>query len=327
MITSWLLMPTRRAPDESAGFPEVPTVELASGFSWVIGIALASVVLVTIGIAYFEMRRRQNLRVAHRKGNVARRRGRWRALNQGRLRTAPSSAAMVRPDGGKALDALIGLRPELSWALRNDYIELAWPCQPSAGQDGGLIDCSCEPLPPRFVPAGRPRTLDNVIGSDFSRADRVHLLRQVARFLLELHSRGWAFGAVWWDSFLYCESDNLQLLVRNAEFARRLGDLPAFAGPPPAGWEDIDHLRDRGPFPSLQTDRYRFALMVHRLLVTDEPNGPIVQGLVTELDHAVPEPVRLLLWASVDPGRPRPLIRQWLAALDEPLVAAQSADH
>lgn len=323
-----ILSPTRWAPEERAGFPEVPPAQLAPGSPWLIAMALAVALLLVMGIIVLgRRRRRRNLRGAHFGSGADQWDRQRRAPNRGRRRTPLVSAVVVRRDGAKALDELIGLRPELYRALHNDGIELAWPSQPRVGQDGGLIDCSCERIPARFLQAGTSRTLDRAIGSDMSHADRVQLLRQVARFLHELHRRGWAFGAVRWDSFLYCEGAKPSLLVRNAEFARRLGDEPAFARQSPARSRDDDHGRGLDAFPSLRDDRYCFSLMVQQLLGAKKLGQVNILGLDSVRDGSVDGECSHLLLAGVEAGRLRPFACEWLVAFDEPVFTIRSSEH
>lgn len=324
---------TRWVPNEPPGLVQLAPTQPSAGFPWLLVIAIAVLVLgVSAVIAAFILRRRRDpwdddtydyvAEPWHQGDPTVVQTSRRIPPPGGGAHPGPSpksTAEQVRRSGAATLGELIALRPELQRDLVHDGIDLAWPYLPEVGAHGELFNCLSEPVPDRFLNDGMPRTLDQAITTGIGRAEREVLLIRVARFLQAMHRHNWAFGAVWWESFLYSLDGDPRLLVRNAEFARPSGDEAAFAARLRKEWSDPDPSQ-ACTFPTIQTDRFRFAVMVNALLVANDPKARLTlsPGLHSAVDPRGNDQIGYLVGRSVQAQRSRPSMTEWLSALPHP---------
>ena len=227
-------------------------------------------------------------------------------------------------DGKRDLDRLIALGSSLSTGTRDSCL-IHWPATAHTDGSGDLIGCTIrvpDPTPVKGLPES---PLDLLLVQHLSRDERGDagrsLLVEVARFLDSLHSRGWAYGAIRWDSILYSLDPEPRVAIRNLEGARRIGGRPAFTWRGEAAWADP---RDPSQVPTLDRDRFLFALMAYRLLVTQDPESPFESNsrydVAGHWSVGELQALNLLLRRASQSPVGRPAMDLWVAVLD-------SSDH
>ncbi len=236
---------------------------------------------------------------------------------------APSPAApslIVNPDGLTVLQRIIALGQDLQLELAGAGVDLEIPLGPVADVTGRLVDCDLPEPELRFLYEERgwmwERTLDQ--GRDLDLGVRLGLAIGIGRFLHQLHERGWAYGAMSWPNLLLSSEPRPDVLIRGLPHLRRLGGSQAFIVSPDPLWKSAGSPDE----PTLDLDRYQFALLLYRLTLTSSASAPLPSAVGLEgselgsLTHAGRLEV-LFHRAAGAPGT-RPAISEWLAALSAP---------
>jgi hypothetical protein len=150
--------------------------------------------------------------------------------------------------------------------------------------------------------------------------ERLTLVRLVASFLDAMHRSDLVYGDISWVNFTYALGPQPRLCVLDFDSTRRVGG-PPFTRKPAADTVDWhDPSLGRGwRLATLDIDRYKFALLVMRLLITRDLGSPLdsqvtvdpVPGLrsdqVAMLQH--------LLRRAAGPSGTRPQLSEWRTAL------------
>ncbi|MFT4217715.1 MAG: hypothetical protein QM619_11110 [Micropruina sp.] len=173
----------------------------------------------------------------------------------------------------------------------------------------------------RALPTGKAFQLVEPITA----ADRLELVKLVGVFLNELHAQDFVYGDVSWANFLFVRKPT-KIGVIDLDSTRRL------AGPfikdkdavDTLGWRDSLAPADPEPL-GFDLDRYRYALLVYRMLVTLDRESVFPEDVVS---IAVPrtdglaESARatlefVLRRAAAAPYGCRPPICEWLGAYEK----------
>ncbi|MGV1004897.1 MAG: hypothetical protein ACOYEV_09055 [Candidatus Nanopelagicales bacterium] len=253
-------------------------------------------------------------------------RSRRRSAEPGRSDPAPAlepGTRLVNPAGAGELGDLIALGPRLQARLVNLPIELAWPRQAVVSDTGELLGCRTdEPSADFLVPGGpmRLRTLDLALSADprgggpLDFGTRLACGLSIGFFLHELHRCGWAYGAVNWESFGY-QAPTGRLWIAGIEQARRIGSQPSFAQVADPLWSDP---RNPGLIAHFDQDRYRYALLMYRLVITAQPRAVLADSAVgvPELAAGQRRRIAALLRRAGSAEQARPTIVEWLEILN-----------
>lgn len=148
---------------------------------------------------------------------------------------------------------------------------------------------------------------------------RAQLLWLVARFLDAMHCEGIAYGDISWDNFSFQFDPKVRLSVYYFESTRAIGSRAMIIVPTvnPANWHDPEAPGEPASF---DTDRYKFALLAYRMLVSKTldariDSAQIPKHLATFNDRQVRHMRRLWIRAAGERGT-RPTIHEWLWALE-----------
>lgn len=155
-----------------------------------------------------------------------------------------------------------------------------------------------------------------------SPTERLQLVRKVGVFLDTLHAADLVYGDLSLKNMRYA-TDPLELLVMDMDGVHRISTkvIPAKDLANTPDWND-PHRTSELPL-GFDLDRYKFALLVHRLVVVNHVSAPfpddpsaIVVPEEAAPDHAQREGLAFLLHRAATGGTgSRPPIREWLSML------------
>ncbi|MBY9075964.1 hypothetical protein K1X13_14110 [Nocardioides sp. WL0053] len=154
------------------------------------------------------------------------------------------------------------------------------------------------------------------------RADDTHrleLVRLVAAFLEAMHREELVYGDLSWGNLAFSVGDKVELCVFDFDSTRQVG-RPAFTRQRPAQTVDWNDPEDRSrAVASFDSDRYKFALLVYRLLVAHDfdsrPEDATRVGSISGLDQRGVHGLQSLLRRAAGHAGTRPQISEWLAVL------------
>lgn len=231
-----------------------------------------------------------------------------------------------------ALKTLVDLPSQLQPSERNRlYEETAWPLArvyDKAQLSGFLM----QEIPDRFLaPNGtgaikmrelqhlifprKPLWGDIVPASGVSTQTRVDVAREFTGLMALLHSRAMIIGDVSMRNVLWTGTDGqpVTIFLIDCDGIRMLGQVPVMAQAETPDWEDA-HQPPTGP--DLDTDRYKLALLVGRVLSCQAYIRPKDDALTLPFDLPDRMATRIeSLWKqAASPYGQRPDANQWLQA-------------
>lgn len=224
--------------------------------------------------------------------------------------------------------------PSIQGALNGSRIDLAWP-ESAIELDGALSGYRMPKIPERFwfeADIGprkkRLRTLDfavprtSAIRVPFavSADHRLELVQLVAEFLLAMHKNGLVYGDLSWTNFAF-SLHPVELSVHDFDSSRKVG-ARSFTGEAAAqtpDWWDPETPNPR--VAALDGDRFKFALLAFRLLVSQDLHSALDISLLDARGQSLGAEVLRLrpLWVRASFGAGgRPQVCEWLAVLGDP---------
>lgn len=170
-----------------------------------------------------------------------------------------------------------------------------------------------------------------------SAAERIQLVRLVGVFLDTLHANDFVYGDLSLKNMRYA-TDPMSLLVMDMDGVHRISTqvIPEKDLANTPDWNDPYRLSEL-PL-GFDLDRYKYALLVYRLLVVNNVSQPFPSDPMSlvfpeglGLDSGVQDTLDFLLRRAASGGAgSRPPIREWLSALPvdaDPGVRWSSASH
>ncbi|MCD0447622.1 hypothetical protein LO762_00195 [Actinocorallia sp. API 0066] len=142
---------------------------------------------------------------------------------------------------------------------------------------------------------------------------RLHAVRQAAALFQLLHSKGLVIGDVSMVNLLWSHTPGIHLL--DCDGIRRQGHPPVTAQAETPDWDDPTQPPGG---PDLDTDRYKLALLVVRVLARDSGVRPLqAPTLLPGLPQRIVEEVTKRFAEANGPRGTRPDAARWCAALSE----------
>jgi hypothetical protein len=143
---------------------------------------------------------------------------------------------------------------------------------------------------------------------------RINVARQVTTLIQFLHSYSLVIGDVSMSNILWAEEDPPGIFLIDCDSTRRVGSRPVMPQPHTPEWDDP--LLTGGS--DLDTDRYKLALVVGRVLCRDAylrpgPDLPLLPGIPDRNAARV----RVLWQEAAGPHGSRPDAAHWLRALSD----------
>ena len=236
-----------------------------------------------------------------------------------------------------ALELLVGFPTSLPAGDRDRLLrQSAWP-RARVTHQGQLTGFLMQQVPDRFYArssagVNKARELQYLIyerkpawgdiaHSDVSAATRIEVAGQFAALADLLHSKSLVIGDVSMSNVLWAPGDPPSVMLIDCDGIRQLGSSPVLPQAETPEWND-PHQPQGGP--DLDTDRYKLALLVGRVLCKSpyiRPGEPLqpVPDLPVNVALAVDR-----LWArAAGPRGDRPHAREWAAALAGELLEAR----
>ena len=143
--------------------------------------------------------------------------------------------------------------------------------------------------------------------------DMLALVRLVARFLDAMHRHDLVYGDISWTNFTFA-LDPVRLCVHDFDSTRRLGG-DAFTAQPPLDtidWDDPE-VSD-APVATLDSDRYKFALLAYRMLAVEDLSARLDPDKAAATTAQRSDLQHLWRRAAGRTGT-RPQLAEWLPAL------------
>lgn len=237
---------------------------------------------------------------------------------------------LIDAEGEFAALANAGMRVEQR--LQGANVELVWPKVPVV--EGRSLNGFLMPLVPvdsAYVVTIRgskyqstmdfavPRSAANAFRPDVvpTREQRVQLLLGLARFLEALHAEDHVYVDLSWRNCLYRLDPYPIVLPLDLDSVRRVGGqtLHRVGDAETIDWTDPWPRPERAGF---DQDRYKFALMVYRMLLAENLAAMLPdEKLIAEHVHSTPYSpsiLKLLRRAALGPGG-RPSMTEWVQVL------------
>jgi DNA-binding helix-hairpin-helix protein with protein kinase domain len=230
-----------------------------------------------------------------------------------------------------ALQELVDLPSSLSPPERYRLLaQTAWPLA-RVMRRGALRGFLMRAIPSEFIgsnSAGDPKLRElqyllyepkpmwgGIVPPEIGTAVRLAVATEFTRLMHLLHGKSLVLGDVSMRNILWVPDDPARIFVIDCDGVRKLGGRPVL---PQAETPDWNDPQKPAVGPDLDTDRYKLALLVGRVLARKpyiRPDGRelnLVPGLPGELVTRV-----TALWKqAADPRGTRPDAAQWLMALD-----------
>lgn len=235
--------------------------------------------------------------------------------------------------GLREFDELVARGAMVRNALDGSRIDLVWPDTPRIGPDGleGYemprirSDYYTSVTSPRGTTLREcqlmyavPRASQFTIDRKPTDSERIMLLVLVARFLQAMHAHDLVYGDISWANFVFA-LDPVRLCVLDFDSTRVIGS-PSFTRAPAPNTVDWDDPTSGGTVALFDSDRFKFALLVHRLLIAGDHFSSMEPALaptsVPGLDTTASYAVVVLLRRAAGPAGTRPTIAEWLHVLD-----------
>jgi hypothetical protein len=154
----------------------------------------------------------------------------------------------------------------------------------------------------------------DIIPADLSAQTRVEVATEFTRLMRLLHDRALVFGDVSMTNVLWAAGSPAQIFVIDCDGIRKLGARPVLKQPDTQDWDDP--LQPPSG-PDLDTDRYKLALLIGRVLSGKayiRPGGGELD-LVDGVPASIADRMRPLWSQATAPWGSRPDASQWLTAL------------
>lgn len=142
---------------------------------------------------------------------------------------------------------------------------------------------------------------------------RVEIALSAARLVEKLHHYGWVIGDISFRNLLWRPSPPHRIYMIDCDGLRRHGCEPVLQQAHTPDWDD-PHQPSTGP--DLDTDRYKLALLVARVLSRNaslRPGQDLI--LLPGLDEAIANAVKELFLRARGPHGTRPVASEWVQAL------------
>jgi hypothetical protein len=224
------------------------------------------------------------------------------------LRTLIALPQKLGPDAGARLDR------QTCWPLA-----LVW-------RDGRVSGFVMREIPPRFIgnpmAGARPRELQYLLyepkplWGDIVPLDpvgRVAVAREFAQLFELLHRNMLVIGDVSMRNLLWAPGDPPGAYMLDCDGVRRLGSPAVLPQPTTPDWEDPEQPRTG---PDLDTDRYKLALLVGRVLTRSpyaRPGGEL--AFPPEVPDRMRDRIRALFAKAAGQRGTRPDAAEWVRAL------------
>ncbi|MEW2352980.1 hypothetical protein [Spirillospora sp. NPDC029432] len=144
-------------------------------------------------------------------------------------------------------------------------------------------------------------------------AGRVQIAMAAVRLIDLLHGHGFVLGDISFRNLLWSQSQPYRIFMLDCDGVRRHGGEPVLPQAQTPEWED-PHLPPTGL--DLDTDRYKVALLVGRVLSRDAYVRPGKDlQLLEGIDPHIADAVTRLFAKAAGPHGFRPTAREWLQAL------------
>lgn len=239
---------------------------------------------------------------------------------------------------GTGFGPLVADGAQIHTLLTQQGIDLAWPRH--ALIDGGrLVGCIVPRIPANYAVCINGRLYQSALQHALPRAgafvpdplpsdvQRLEIARKIAILTDVLHAHDYTYGDFSWMNFLFQVRPAVRVMAIDLDSSRRVGH-PTLTGRPQAHSADWEDRHAVSAIPAFDTDRYKLALLVYRLVVSRTlaaplepvPDGWTVPGLG---DDQAWQMARLFRRAGHPGGRPT--AREWRAALGDETCGAMNA--
>lgn len=243
------------------------------------------------------------------------------------------------PGARRSFDDLVEAGKQLAPTLAERGISALWPVH-ILGPGDDVEGYAMPRMPDRFrteihTPYGRElqeATLEFALAPDPGKAffpvrtltaiERLQLVRMVGLFLDALHAADLVYGDLSLKNMRYA-TDPLELLVMDMDGVHRISSkvIPAKDLANTPDWND-PHRSSELPL-GFDLDRYKFALLVYRLIAVNQVSAafPDDPSTIVVPEEAAPDPAQrdglefLLARAAAGRTGSRPPISEWLSAL------------
>lgn len=214
-----------------------------------------------------------------------------------------------------------------------DFV-LCFP-QEARGENGRLAGYVMPKLTPEYyfevaTGRGQPRRTERSLSWALPRpsafsipftvtdADRLALVKLIAQWLRAMHEHDLVYGDLSWANLAFSVDQKPRIAVFDFDQTRVVGDR-SFTGMPPAATVDWhDALAPDGPA-TPDTDRYKFALLAYRMIVSKDLHSVIdpdeVGDAVAGLSPGQVARVRALWRRAAGQWGTRPSLAEWVDAL------------
>ena len=149
-------------------------------------------------------------------------------------------------------------------------------------------------------------------------SERLELVKLIARWLRTMHDHDLVYGDLSWANLAFSINQKPRLAVFDFDQTRVVGQR-SFTGMRPAHTVDWDDPLAPDIPVNPDTDRYKFALLAYRMLVSKDLHSLIdtdaVGDTVAALDAGQVARVRLLWLRASGPWGTRPSLSEWVDAL------------
>lgn len=228
-----------------------------------------------------------------------------------------------------AFDQLIAAGVDVRRSLRGAPVDLAWPTA-AVPEGDELAGCLMPKVHSRYTVnvqgLTREATLDHAVprlDSHFapsrqpSDGERRMLAVAAGQFLHALHENDYVYGDVSWKNLLYALDPVPSVMVLDLDSIRRVGTTPwPGVGAHTADWGD-PHGQP-GEVGAFDEDRYKYALLVYRLLAARSLTAQMpATGDITwhaDVDDRQSRRLTRLTWRA-KARLERPAVSEWLAVL------------
>lgn len=232
----------------------------------------------------------------------------------------------------------VSVGASLHIALEDANVDLVWPEAPRVDPDTGAITGYLMPRIPNgytvtvrgaqkeahlahALPKEGPFRPDVVPDVE----QRIALVRAVGQFLDALHRHDYVYGDISWSNILYRLEPKPTVLVFDLDGARRLGRRPVLASKALDTLDWADHADSSALGAGFDSDRYKYALLVYRMLVSRHVSAALPAEPTIAADAGLPPDMALRLGALLRRAAAgaggRPAVSEWLSALNPELAS------
>ena len=154
----------------------------------------------------------------------------------------------------------------------------------------------------------------NIVAGDVSAKTRVEVAKEFASLVHLLHHRALVIGDVSMKNVLWAPGDPPSIFLIDCDSIRQLGSPPVLPQADTPEWEDA---QQSSSVPDLESDRYKLALLVGRVLCKAPYLRPGEElQLVPDLSGNIGLRVQELWARASGPRADRPAASEWITALN-----------